>query len=402
MSEGNLETFDVAVVGGGPAGSTAARELARYGYSVLLLERGDRIKPCGGAIPPRLLRDFEIPESQLVSKAASARVISPKTRSVDMPIEGGFVGMVEREHFDEWLRERAAHDGAEWRSGTFREFGRDDDGTPLIHYRPGVKSSQNREEVTVRARYVLGTDGARSKVAEKAIPDLDEIQSVFAYHEIVETPSTNSEAFDGTRCDVYYQGSVSPDFYGWVFPHGPTASVGVGSAQKGFSLRGAVAHMRANAGLDTQKTVRREGAPLPLRPRKRWDNNRDVLLAGDAAGVVAPASGEGIYYAMTSGHMAAEALQTALATNDARALKMARKRFMRAHGQVFWILGIMQRYWYANDGRRERFVRICKDPDVQRLTWEAYMNKELTRADPLAHARIFFKNIAHLTGVAPV
>jgi geranylgeranyl reductase len=67
---------------------------------------------------------------------------------------------------------------------------------------------------------------------------------------------------------------------------------------------------------------------------------------------------------------------------------------------VFWILGIMQRYWYANDQRRERFVSICRDKDVQRLTWDAYMNKELVRADPLAHARIFFKNIAHLTGVA--
>ena len=60
---------------------------------------------------------------------------------------------------------------------------------------------------------------------------------------------------------------------------------------------------------------------------------------------------------------------------------------MKAHGRVFWILGIMQYFWYANDKRRERFVSICRDPDVQRLTWEAYMNKELARARPAAHAR---------------
>jgi geranylgeranyl reductase len=62
----------------------------------------------------------------------------------------------------------------------------------------------------------------------------------------------------------------------------------------------------------------------------------------------------------------------------------------------------MQRFWYSSDGRRERFVSICRDPDVQKLTWDAYMNKELVRAKPMAHARIFFKDLAHLLGmVAP-
>ena len=74
---------------------------------------------------------------------------------------------------------------------------------------------------------------------------------------------------------------------------------------------------------------------------------------------------------------------------------------MKAHGNVFWMLGMMQRFWYANDKRRERFVSICRDRDVQQLTWDAYMNKELVRARPMAHARIFFKNLAHLAGVVP-
>jgi geranylgeranyl reductase len=73
---------------------------------------------------------------------------------------------------------------------------------------------------------------------------------------------------------------------------------------------------------------------------------------------------------------------------------------MRMHGIVFWILGVMQWYWYSNDRRRERFVSICRDRDVQRLTWDAYMNKELVRAKPIAHIRIFFKNLAHMAGLA--
>jgi geranylgeranyl reductase len=169
--------------------------------------------------------------------------------------------------------------------------------------------------------------------------------------------------------------------------------------RKGFSMRGAVSTLRQAAGLAESETVRREGAPIPLKPLRKWDNGRDLVLAGDAAGVVAPASGEGIYYAMVGGRFAADAIQQFLLTGDARALAAARRRFMRMHGAVFWILGIMQRYWYSSDNRRERFVSICKDRDVQELTFDAYMNKALVKAKPLAHVRIFFKNLAHLTGV---
>jgi len=225
---------------------------------------------------------------------------------------------------------------------------------------------------------------------------------VFAYHEIVEAPAVKPDDYDGSRCDVFYQGHLSPDFYGWVFPHGGTLSIGTGSADKGFSLRNATTALRNAVGLQDAVTVRREGAPLPMKPLPRWDNGRDVVLAGDAAGVVAPSSGEGIYYAMAGGRLAADAVEAMLATGDARALASARKRFMKAHGKVFWVLGIMQHFWYSSDKRRERFVAMCRDKDVQKLTFDAYMNKELVRAKPLAHVKIFFKDMAHLLGLAKV
>ena len=127
-----------------------------------------------------------------------------------------------------------------------------------------------------------------------------------------------------------------------------------------------------------------------------------MVLAGDAAGVVAPSSGEGIYYAMVGGQFAAEAVHELLATGRAKALAGARKRFMKEHGTVFLVLGIMQRFWYTNDKRRERFVSICKDKDVQQMTFESYMNKKLTRKKPMQQVRIFFKDMAHLLGLARV
>ncbi len=388
-----LECFDAVVVGGGPAGATAAADLARRGYGVVLLDRGGRIKPCGGAVPPKLIEEFEIPEALLVARVTSARMVSPAGREVDMPIEGGFVGMVDRETFDEWLRERAAVLGAIRRTGTFLRVARDADGV-VVTYRD--RDGDAGDEHSIRARVVIGADGAVSAVARQCIPGADRMQCVYAYHEIVRSPASG---FDGARCDVYYRGVLSPDFYGWIFPHGNTASVGTGTARKGFSIRHAVQALRETAGLAGAETIRREGAPIPLRPLRRWDNGRDVVLAGDAAGVVAPASGEGIYYAMTGGRLAADAAHAFLVTGDARALASARQRFMRAHGRVFWILGMMQRFWYTSDKRRERFVSICRDRDVQRLTWEAYMYKRLARARPVAHVRIFFKDLAHLMGL---
>ncbi|RJS92076.1 geranylgeranyl diphosphate reductase [Salinisphaera sp. Q1T1-3] len=389
------QAYDIVVIGGGPAGAMAAWDAARAGHAVLIVDRGGRIKPCGGAIPPRALTEFELPESLLAARAHCARMISPAGRAVDMPIDG-YVGMVDREHFDEWLRERAAGAGATRCTARFRRLAYQDDGRVVL----SLEGADRDLADEIVARCVIGADGARSEVARQAIPAARDIPYVAAYHEIVESPAPSANPdFDGQRCDVYYQGRVSPDFYGWIFPHGGQTSVGVGTAVKGFSMRSAVADLRARAGLADGRTIRREGAPIPLKTLRRWDDGRAVVLAGDAAGGVAPASGEGIYYAMLSGRLAAEAAMAYCESGRSRALARARKRFMRAHGRVFWILGQMQRFWYVSDKRRERFVNICRDPDVQHLTWEAYMHKRLVRARPLAHIRIFFKDMGHLLGV---
>ena len=359
------------------------------------MDRAGRIKPCGGAIPPRLIADFDLPEDQLVAKITTARMISPTGRRVDIPIENGFVGMVDREDFDEFLRARAANAGAERLTGTWLRIERDDAGTAVIY-----RDKASGEERRAPTRLVIGADGARSNVARDEVPGGDRIPYVIAYHEIIEAPGAVGE-YDPARCDVIYDGRISPDFYGWVFPHGKSASVGMGSMVKGVDLKQATADLRVASGLTECPTIRREGAPIPLKPLERWDNGRDVVLAGDAAGVVAPSSGEGIYYAMVGGRVAATAASACLASGRVRDLRLARSLFMREHKTVFKVLGSMQNAYYRSDERRERFVSLCHDIDVQRLTFEAYMNKKLVKARPLAHIKIGLKNLAHLTRLVP-
>lgn len=385
-------TYDVVVVGGGPSGATAAADLARAGRKVALLDRAGRIKPCGGAIPPRLIADFDIPDAQIVARITSARMVSPTARHVDIPIEGGFIGMVDREHFDAYLRDRAVAAGATLVAGAFTGIERDASETRVAY-----RDKASGEPCALPTRLVIGADGARSTVARGEVPGGDAIPYVIAYHEIIASPPAG--AYDPTRCDVIYDGAISPDFYGWIFPHGAQASVGMGTGVEGVDLKAATTALRRASGLADCRTLRKEGAPIPLRPLDRWDNGRDVLLAGDAAGVVAPSSGEGIYYAMVGGRLAAEAAAACLASGRAADLKLARKRFMAEHKTVFRVLRAMQDAYYKSDDRRERFVSLCHDVDVQRLTFEAYMNKRIVRARPMAHLRIMAKNIAHLTGL---
>ena len=176
--------LDVFVIGGGPSGATAAEDLARAGHKVAMLDRAGRVKPCGGAVPPRLIHDFDIPDRMIVAKIKVARMVSPKGRAVDIAIEGGYVGMVDREDFNEFLRDRAAMAGAERLTGTFLRVEREGAATRVIW-----RDKATGDERATETRAIIGADGARSHVARAEVPGGRDIPYVIAYHEIIEAPA---------------------------------------------------------------------------------------------------------------------------------------------------------------------------------------------------------------------
>ncbi|MDZ7824090.1 MAG: geranylgeranyl diphosphate reductase [Ahrensia sp.] len=390
--------YDIIIIGGGPAGATAAHDLAKQNRSVLLVDREGRIKPCGGAVPTKAISEFDIPQSQIVAKSNAARIIAPSAREVEMEIGSiGYVGMVDRDKFDPFLRERAQKAGAHYVTGTFKSLSYNSDGSIKVLVQDKSAPDVIHE---ITGKTIIGADGANSAVRRAIFGPKKKPPYVFAYHEIVKTPKNfDPYLFQTDRCDVIYNGEISPDFYGWVFPHGEHTSIGTGTAIKGHDMKEATRKLREAAGLGDAELVREEGAPLPLKPMRRWDDGKAIVLVGDAAGCVAPSSGEGIYYAMLSGRLGAQSAVKLLETGKSRSLRHARKAFMKDHRVPFMVLGAMQYFWYSSDKRREGFVKMCEDKDVQRLTWESYLNKKIVRKEPMAHLRIFIKDMRQLLGI---
>jgi geranylgeranyl reductase len=374
----------------------------RSGRKVLLLDRAGRIKPCGGAIPPRLIKDFAIPDELLVARATCARMVSPAdVRSTSRSKAASSAWstatlrrMAARARAKAGAVRRAAH-------RPFERIERDDDGRRVVHYLPRATSAGDRRRPpSVRARCVIGADGARSEVARQAVPGAEKTSTSLPTTRSCK-PACRRPGYDAVALRRVLPRHAVARLLRLGLPARPDAERRHRQRRQGLLAahgRGRCASRRA--GRTRRDVLRREGAPIPMKPLPRWDNGRDVVLAGDAAGVVAPASGEGIYYAMVAAAGRRGGGRTFLASGNASALALARKRFMREHGKVFWVLGIMQRFWYSSDKRRERFVSICRDRDVQQLTFDAYMNKELVRKKPMAHVRIFFKDMAHLLGLA--
>jgi len=295
-----MERFDVLVVGAGPAGSTAAYRLAAQGARVLLADKATfpRDKPCGGGLTLRAVRQLPFSVEPVVEdRTMRVRFGLDFTRRVERTVDEPLVLMTQRKRLDAFLVEQAAAAGAEFRDGVkVSDLVLEDDGV-----RAHVDGS------SVGAEHALLADGANG-VSARAVGLDDGREHGVALEANVPYGVVREEDYRGLLC---LELANVPGGYGWVFPKGDHVNVGVGGWEReGPRLREHLARFCREYDIPESSLEDVRGYRLPLvHPRARLAKGR-VALLGDAAGLVDPLSGDGIYEAFLSARLATEAVLT--------------------------------------------------------------------------------------------
>ena len=300
-------TYDVIIVGMGPAGATAAAALSRGGIAVLGLDKAPhpRYKVCGGGLSARIDHVLEPGFRSVIEQSVNGvqfvyRGQEPLLIQSTRPI----AYMVMRDRFDHYLVQEAIDAGAEIRTGDgVREIKQDSDGVE-------VATGTGR----YRGKIVIGADGANSLVARQLFPDRSQFRA----------PALESEVFieDGRHypgpTTILVDVGAARQGYGWIFPKRECLSVGVGEfRRKATSLRATFDRFVTEArGLSGRMVPHPAGHPIPVYAEsEQWGREQDsrvvtgrAALIGDAAHLVDPLFGEGIYYAIRSGQLLAQAI----------------------------------------------------------------------------------------------
>ncbi len=284
---------DVIVVGAGPAGSTAAREIASRGARVLLLDRAKfpRDKPCGGGVTVRCaaLLPFSI-EPIVEDVVSAARLTVGEGREIVRTTKAPLTYMTQRRRLDAFLVERAQIDGVEFRDGQHV--------TEVLRLRDGTYTVTAGGE-THRARVLIGADGANGIVGNRLGYD-GITNGAVALEGNIRFPDGVPPRF---RSQVSLHFGDMPGGYGWVFPKGDHVNVGVGGWRSvaGDRLRPALRALCLRYGLDPDSVEGLRGHTLPMQRPGMTIAAMGSAVIGDAAGLVDPLSGEGIYAALASG-----------------------------------------------------------------------------------------------------
>ncbi|MBC7228074.1 MAG: NAD(P)/FAD-dependent oxidoreductase [Thermoflexales bacterium] len=300
---------DLLVVGAGPAGCTAARVAAEQGLQVLVVERRATVGlpvQCAEYVPAQIVAYVPLPEGCIAQPIRALRTHLSTGETVETPAPGY---VLHRALFDKTLAVAARRAGAEiWTSARAVER------TPR-----GVLVRRGSDLEEVVPRILIGADGPLSTVGRwvgQVNADLIDALQV----EVVLPPSLAEDG--GRECthicfDPVYRGG-----YGWLFPKGETANVGVGVNRKmGGDPSHALAHLLDRLHIRPGDILGRTGGPVPSGGPVAHIRVGEVLLVGDAAGHTHPVTGAGIFAAIVGGTLAGQAAARAVRTGDLRALE---------------------------------------------------------------------------------
>jgi geranylgeranyl reductase family protein len=340
-----MQRFDVLVIGAGPAGSATALRLAREGAHVLLVDRQrfPRDKPCGGGLTGRALRHAPCDVSPVVEHDVDRFELRLRyrrrfVRRSDVPL----IRMTQRRRLDAFLAEQAARAGADFRDGVTVGG--------LAVGADGVQATV--DDRLVHAEVLVGADGANGVTGKAAGITVDAVRGV-ALEGNAPYGDVDPERYRGRA--VVELGTV-PGGYGWVFPKGDHANVGVGGwPAEGPRIREHLRRLCEAHGLDASRLEQVRGHRLPMRRSGSPVAAERTLLVGDAAALGDPLSGDGIYEAFVSAEFACAAIASGrLADYEPRLLaalephagaSWAAKRALDRFPGICWAIAGIPRVW---------------------------------------------------------
>ncbi|UCD14258.1 MAG: NAD(P)/FAD-dependent oxidoreductase [Thermoplasmatales archaeon] len=359
---------DIVVVGAGPAGSTAAKYLAKKNFEVVLVDKHKfpRPKPCGGGVPIGTVKRFPYVEDYnlIDSFSYGGFIHSPSLKySIELNEEKPIVAMVSREKFDHGLVNIAVDSGA-----TFVDEKRVKD----VHISKENARVVLQDGSSIESKMLVGADGVSSVVAKKSGLATCRMINVCVFQEyLVGERNIVEYATEQRLCHIHLMYHGIPG-YAWIFPKKDRFNIGVGEfmpykkyAPKSVRLRDVY---KSYFQMLKQKSLipkdlgmgRCRGGSIPVFPLEKTYAYR-LLLCGDAAGFINPISGGGIHFAMESGELAARVIAKSLESdnfND-KFLMQYQRLWKEAFGKDLDTFARFINIWLR---QTERFIRIaCKD-----------------------------------------
>lgn len=292
-------TYDVIVVGSGPAGACAAWRLAQAGVAVAVLEKTTlpRYKTCGGGLVGRAMQALPLDVHHVTEQECHTAQLSFLRAGLSFTTHRPtpIIAMTMRDQFDYALLSAAQTAGA------------------VVHQQCAVeKASFDGDVVTLttnrdsmKAKFVIAADGALSTVARTMGMADGRVLIPALEYEVTVPPDQLDRLQNTARFDF----DLLPHGYAWAFPKRQHLSIGVLSmVQRGRDLKSSMARYLGLLGCRSIMQVERHGFVIPIRPRRGPFVDKRILLVGDAAGFADPVTGEGISFAIQSGLMAAQSL----------------------------------------------------------------------------------------------